>query len=80
MMASVTLSYRGVAYTIEEEQSRVKGRLGCDCEKSHLIRETMDPEFALLTCGVEIAVVSVADAAGPPSRQTNLGTKRQGRP
>ena len=60
----LTLSYRGKSYTFREDQACVKGRLACDCEKSRLIRESSDPEFPLLHCGVEITVVSVADAAG----------------
>jgi hypothetical protein len=64
LLTSVTLSYRGTSYTFQADSSRVKGRLACDCDKSRLIQETSDPEFALLTCGGEIAIVSVGDA-GP---------------
>jgi hypothetical protein len=58
----LTLSYRGRCYTFQEDPASVKGRLACDCGKSRLIRESSDPEFPLLHCGVEITLVSVADA------------------
>lgn len=62
MIASVTLQYRGKSYTFEREGREVKGRLACDCEKSRLIQQASDPDFPQLGCGVEIDVVSVADA------------------
>ena len=62
-MASVTLAYQGTSYTFnEDDQTVLKGRLACDCEKSRLIRDACDSEFPLLKCGAEIIVVSVSDA------------------
>jgi hypothetical protein len=65
LLTSVTLSYRGISYTFHAEPSQIKGQLACDCDKSRLIRETSDPQFALLNCGSEIAVVSVAAFDAP---------------
>ena len=60
----MTLCYGENLYTFtEDEQTVLKGRLGCDCGKSQLIRETCDAEFPLLKCGAEITVVSVVEAA-----------------
>ena len=62
-LASVTLAYAGTSYTFDEDdQTVLKGRLSCDCEKSRLIREVCDAEFPVLKCGAEIVVVSVEDA------------------
>lgn len=79
MLTSVTLSYRGISYTFQDEQSRVMGRLGCDCQKSRLIREMSDPEFSLLSCGAEIALVSVLEEIPPPPGQ-GADTGAQPRP
>ncbi len=69
-MASVTLSYLGNSYTFAgDDQTIIKGRLACDCEKSRLIREMCDSEFPLLGCGSQIAVVSVSDAGSVSSRK-----------
>jgi hypothetical protein len=63
-LASVTLSYSGKTYTFaEDDETVLKGRLGCDCEKSHLIRAACDPAFPVLKCGASIAVVSVVEVA-----------------
>jgi hypothetical protein len=62
-LASVTLSYLGMSYTFaEDDQTVLRGRLACDCEKSRLIREECDSDFPVLKCGARIAVVSVTDA------------------
>jgi len=62
-LASVTLAYQGTSYTFDEDdQTVLRGRLACDCEKSRLIRDACDSEFPLLKCGSEIAVVSVNEA------------------
>jgi hypothetical protein len=65
-LASVTLSYLGSSYTFAgDDQTVLKGRLACDCEKSRLIREVCDAEFPILKCGSQIVVVSVTeDIAG----------------
>ena len=66
-LASVTLSYRGTAYTFAgDDQTLLKGRLACDCEKSQLIREACDSEFPLLKCGSEIVVMSVVEVGAQP--------------
>jgi hypothetical protein len=62
-LASVTLSYNGTSYTFaEDDQTVLKGNLGCDCGKSQLIREACDSRFPVLKCGADIVVVSVVDA------------------
>jgi len=62
-LASVTLAYHGTSYTFDEDdQTVLRGRLACDCEKSQLIRDACDSEFPLLKCGAEIVVVSVSAA------------------
>lgn len=80
-LASVTLSYGENLYTFtEDDQTVLKGRLGCDCEKSRLIRETCDQQFPLLKCGSEITVVSVVEAAEgkkPATREDHRRTFRQ---
>lgn len=82
-LASVTLSYGENLYTFtEDDQTVLKGRLGCDCGKSELIRETCDSEFPLLKCGVEITVVSVVEAAAdrekkPVGRERNRPNVRR---
>jgi hypothetical protein len=64
-LASETLSYRGTSYTFaKDDQTVLKGRLACDCEKSQLIREACDSEFPLLKCGSEVVVVSVVEVGG----------------
>ena len=69
-LASVTLTYRGVSYTFaEDDQTVLKGRLSCDCEKSKLIRDSCDPQFPILKCGTEIEVVSVLDVGKPPKKK-----------
>ena len=66
-LATVTLSYCGTSYTFaEDDQTFLKGRLSCDCEKSRLIREACDSEFPLLKCGAEIVVVSVDEVGTVP--------------
>jgi hypothetical protein len=71
-LASVTLSYCGTSYTFaEDEQTVLKGRLACDCEKSRLIREICDSEFPLLKCGSQIIVVSVAEAGRTGTKPAN---------
>lgn len=63
-LASVTLSYRENVYTFtEDDQTALRGRLGCDCGKSQLIRDACDPEFPVLKCGSEIEVVAVVEMA-----------------
>ncbi len=60
--ASVTLSYLGNSYTFAgDDQTTIKGRLACDCEKSRLIREMCDSQFPLLKCGSQIVIVCVND-------------------
>ena len=62
-LASVTLAYAGTSYNFnEDDQTVLRGRLACDCEKSRLIRAACDAEFPVLKCGAEIVVVSVEDA------------------
>jgi len=62
-LASVTLAYAGTNYTFDEDdQTALKGRLACDCEKSQLIREVCDADFPVLKCGAQIVVVSVLEA------------------
>ncbi len=62
MLSSVTLSYSGRNYTLAGyDQSLLKGRLACDCEKSILIRAAYDPQFPVLKCGARISVVSMFD-------------------
>jgi len=70
-LASVTLSYLGTAYTFAgDDQTVLRGRLACDCEKSQLIREACDSRFPLLKCGCEIVVMSVVEVgAQPQARQ-----------
>ena len=70
-LATVTLTYCGASYTFaEDDQTVLKGRLSCDCEKSRLIRETCDSGFPLLKCGAQIVVVSVVEVgAFPQDRQ-----------
>ena len=79
-LASVTLAYAGTSYTFEgDEQTALKGRLACDCEKSRLIREACDATFPILKCGAEIKVVSVADPGEvkkPAVRETGRLTRR----
>jgi len=66
-LASVTLSYRGTSYTFaEDDQTVLKGRLSCDCEKSRLIRAVCDSEFPLLKCGAQIVVVSLVEVGTVP--------------
>jgi hypothetical protein len=68
-LASVTLSYRGTSYTFaKDDQTVLKGRLACDCEKSQLIRDACDAEFPVLKCGSEVVVVSVVEV-GAQTRQ-----------
>ena len=69
-LASVTLSYRGACYTFAgDDQTILKGRLGCDCGKSQLIQELCDAEFPVLKCGTEIALVSLIDAGHNPENR-----------
>ncbi len=80
-LASVTLAYAGTSYSFnEDDQTVLKGRLACDCEKSRLIREACDAGFPLLKCGAEIVVVSMEDAEEqkkPAGRQTGQLRSRQ---
>jgi hypothetical protein len=58
--SSVTLSYSGRNFTFAEDADKVmKGKLGCDCTKSMLIREYCDRDFPALKCGQQIAVVAL---------------------
>jgi hypothetical protein len=58
--SSVTLFYSGRNFTFAEDADKVmKGKLGCDCTKSLLIREYCDHDFPPLKCGHQIAVVSL---------------------
>lgn len=73
-LASVTLAYAGTNYTFDEDdQTVLKGRLACDCEKSQLIREICDADFPVLKCGAQIVVISVDEAGEkkPASREKN---------
>jgi hypothetical protein len=61
-LTSVTLSYSGKLYTFKNDEQALKGRLGCDCGKSWLIRAACDPNFPVLKCGADIAVIRVVDS------------------
>ena len=62
-IASVTLEYQGRLYQFDgDDETLLRGRLACDCEKSQLIRAACDSHFPELKCGAEIAVVSVHEA------------------
>jgi hypothetical protein len=63
-MASVTLSYSGKTYCFTgDDETVLKGKLACDCGKSHLIRSACDPDFPVLKCGASISIVSVVEAS-----------------
>ncbi len=72
-LASVTLAYEGTNYTFDEDdQTVLKGRLACDCEKSRLIHDICDAGFPVLKCGAQIVVVSVDEAGDKkPARRAN---------
>jgi len=75
-LASVTLAYAGTNYTFaEDDQTVLKGRLDCDCEKSQLIREICDADFPVLKCGAQIIVVSVLEAVDEKKAAGRAGEK-----
>ena len=57
----VVLSYGGKSYMLAQAtEEHLRGKLACDCTKSELIRAFCDPDFPGLTCGHQIAIVSLA--------------------
>ena len=67
LRTSVTLVYSGRSYTFAQDVEKViKGKLGCDCTKSLLIRDYCDPDFPALECGQQIELVSLVELASEP--------------
>ncbi len=67
LQTSVTLSYSGQCYTFAQDVEKViKGKLGCDCTKSLLIRDYCDPNFPALECGQQIELVSLVEVENEP--------------
>jgi hypothetical protein len=65
---SVTLSYSGQSYTFAQDVEKViKGKLGCDCTKSLLIRDYCNPDFPALECGQQIEVVALVEVEAEPA-------------
>jgi hypothetical protein len=65
---SVTLSYSGRSYTFAQDVEKViKGKLGCDCTKSLLIRDYCNPDFPALECGQQIEVVALVEVEAEPA-------------
>ena len=54
--ALVMLSTDGTTYQFSEDEKLIRGRLGCDCTRSTLIREYCNEDFPSCPCGNAIAI------------------------
>jgi hypothetical protein len=64
---SVTFLYGDRRYTFAQDLEKVlKGRLGCDCTRSALIRKFCDASFPALKCGQKIQIVSLVELEAAP--------------
>jgi hypothetical protein len=74
--STVTLLYGGRSYTFAEDADKVmKGKLGCDCTKSLLIRDYCDHDFPALQCGQKIQVLSLQDLTADATVRSNVATR-----